>query len=134
MPLSCLSRKSVCARLSRLYRSLAQLIRWADQVVLQGVSHDKEESTDGVTTLIRALLDSVKVSICPCRPLCLLMELWSNNIYYLACVRNWCGWLQTDGKAPPPHLPSRHSPNSGTISRHQRTCLPAGLLQKMMGG
>ncbi|XP_068999720.1 LOW QUALITY PROTEIN: rap guanine nucleotide exchange factor 1-like [Embiotoca jacksoni] len=52
--------KTVSACLTRLYRSLAQLIRWADQVMLQGVSSDNKESTESVTTVIRAVLDCVK--------------------------------------------------------------------------
>lgn len=40
---------------------MAQLIRWADQVVLQGVVPDNKESTASVTAVIRAVLDGVKV-------------------------------------------------------------------------
>lgn len=48
--------------LSRLCRSVTQLIRWADQVILQGVvHHTEEEATPSVTTVIRAVLDGVKV-------------------------------------------------------------------------
>lgn len=48
--------------LSRLCRSVTQLIRWADQVILQGVvRHTEEEATPSVTTVIRAVLDGVKV-------------------------------------------------------------------------
>ncbi|KAM4576137.1 rap guanine nucleotide exchange factor 1-like [Odontesthes bonariensis] len=54
------SSKTVSSCLSRLYRSLAQLIRWADQVMLQGVSEDNQKSTEGVTTVIRAVLNGVK--------------------------------------------------------------------------
>ncbi|XP_072243223.1 rap guanine nucleotide exchange factor 1-like [Leuresthes tenuis] len=52
--------KTVSSCLSRLYRSLAQLIRWADQVMLQGISQDNEKSTESVTTVIRAVLNGVK--------------------------------------------------------------------------
>ncbi|KAK2838238.1 hypothetical protein Q5P01_015450 [Channa striata] len=52
--------KTVSACLTRLYQSVAQLIRWADQVMLQGVAHDNKESTASVTTMIRAVLDGVK--------------------------------------------------------------------------
>ncbi|XP_071328510.1 rap guanine nucleotide exchange factor 1-like isoform X2 [Trachinotus anak] len=52
--------QTVSACLTRLYMSLAQLIRWADQVMLQGVTHDDKESTASVTTVIRAVLDGVK--------------------------------------------------------------------------
>lgn len=48
--------------LSRLYQSVTQLIRWADQVILQGiVQRTEEESTLSVTKVIRAVLDGVKV-------------------------------------------------------------------------
>lgn len=47
--------------LSRLCQSVTQLIRWADQVILQGVvRHTEEEATPSVTTVIRAVLDGVK--------------------------------------------------------------------------
>ncbi|KAF1389840.1 hypothetical protein PFLUV_G00077730 [Perca fluviatilis] len=52
--------KTVSSCLTRLYRSLAQLIRWVDQVMLQGVAHGNKEFTASVTTVIRAVLDSVK--------------------------------------------------------------------------
>ncbi|XP_026176666.1 rap guanine nucleotide exchange factor 1 [Mastacembelus armatus] len=52
--------RTVSACLARLYRSVAQLIRWADQVILQGVAHNNKESTATVTTVIRAVLDGVK--------------------------------------------------------------------------
>lgn len=57
-----LHSQSVSACLTRLYLSLAQLIRWADQVML-GVAQDNEESTARVTTVIRAVLDEVKVNL-----------------------------------------------------------------------
>lgn len=41
---------------------MAELIRWADQVILQGIAHDIKESTASVTTLIRAVLDGIKVT------------------------------------------------------------------------
>ncbi|XP_022622247.1 rap guanine nucleotide exchange factor 1-like isoform X2 [Seriola dumerili] len=53
--------KTVSTCLTRLYLSLAQLIRWADQVMLQGVAHDDKEPTASVTTVIRAVLDGVKL-------------------------------------------------------------------------
>ncbi|XP_041793519.1 rap guanine nucleotide exchange factor 1-like isoform X2 [Chelmon rostratus] len=52
--------KTVSSCLTRLYHSVAQLIRWADQVVLQGVVPDNKESTASVTAVIRAVLDGVK--------------------------------------------------------------------------
>ncbi|XP_061585600.1 rap guanine nucleotide exchange factor 1-like [Cololabis saira] len=54
------NRKSISACLTRLYRSLAHLINWVDQVILQGVSHDNKESTESVTTVIRGVLNNVK--------------------------------------------------------------------------
>ncbi|KAL6115045.1 uncharacterized protein ACO6RY_05673 [Pungitius sinensis] len=52
--------KTVTSCLTRLYLSLAQLIRWADQVMLQGIAHDNQDSTASVTLVIRAVLDGVK--------------------------------------------------------------------------
>ncbi|XP_040897545.1 rap guanine nucleotide exchange factor 1-like [Toxotes jaculatrix] len=52
--------KTISACLTRLYLSLAQLIRWTDQMMLQGVAHDNKESTVSVTMVIRAVLDGVK--------------------------------------------------------------------------
>lgn len=50
--------------LSRLFQSVTELVRWADQVILQGiVQHTEEESTPSVTTVIRAVLDGVKVGL-----------------------------------------------------------------------
>ncbi|KAF7651462.1 hypothetical protein LDENG_00110770 [Lucifuga dentata] len=54
------SSKSVSSCLARLYRSLAQLIRWADQVMLQGVAPDNKKATTSITTVIRAMLGGVK--------------------------------------------------------------------------
>ncbi|XP_034071064.1 rap guanine nucleotide exchange factor 1-like, partial [Gymnodraco acuticeps] len=52
--------KTVSSCLTRLYLSVAQLIRWADHVMLQGVAHSNKESTASVTTVIRVVLDGVK--------------------------------------------------------------------------
>ncbi|XP_045890729.1 rap guanine nucleotide exchange factor 1-like isoform X1 [Micropterus dolomieu] len=52
--------KTVSSCLTRLYQSVAQLIRWADQVMLQGADHDSKDSKATVTTGIRAVLDGVK--------------------------------------------------------------------------
>ncbi|XP_042372616.1 rap guanine nucleotide exchange factor 1-like, partial [Plectropomus leopardus] len=49
--------QSVSSCLNRLYKSLAELIHWADQVMLQGSAHGNRES---VTMVIRAVLDAVK--------------------------------------------------------------------------
>jgi len=55
----CSSRVSSC--LSRLYQSLANLIRWSDQVMLEGVNLEDKEIVATVTTVIKAVLDGVKV-------------------------------------------------------------------------
>ncbi|XP_017292094.1 rap guanine nucleotide exchange factor 1 [Kryptolebias marmoratus] len=55
-----LNSKTVSACLTRLYRSVAQLIHWANQVMLQGVTQDDKESTESVTTVIRAVLNGAK--------------------------------------------------------------------------
>ncbi|XP_023199598.1 rap guanine nucleotide exchange factor 1 isoform X1 [Xiphophorus maculatus] len=55
-----LDSKTVSARLARLYATVAQLIRWADRVMLQGVSHDDGRSSESVTTVIRGVLNSAK--------------------------------------------------------------------------
>ncbi|XP_037619237.1 rap guanine nucleotide exchange factor 1-like isoform X2 [Sebastes umbrosus] len=52
--------QTVSRCLARLYVSLAELIRWADRVMLRGVAHGDEESTASFTTVIRAVLDGVK--------------------------------------------------------------------------
>ncbi|KAM9393345.1 rap guanine nucleotide exchange factor 1 [Pholidichthys leucotaenia] len=52
--------KTIHACLSRLYCSLAQLISWADHVVLCSITHGNGQSTESVTTVIRAVLDNVK--------------------------------------------------------------------------
>uniref|UniRef100_A0A671N4V1 CRK SH3-binding GNRP n=1 Tax=Sinocyclocheilus anshuiensis TaxID=1608454 RepID=A0A671N4V1_9TELE len=46
--------------LSRLYQSLANLIRWSDQVMLEGVNLEDKETVATVTTVIKAVLDGVK--------------------------------------------------------------------------
>ncbi|XP_056134075.1 rap guanine nucleotide exchange factor 1-like [Lampris incognitus] len=51
--------KTVSSCLSGLFGSLAQLIHWADQVMLQGIQQDKEAIAT-VTTVIRAVLDGTK--------------------------------------------------------------------------
>ncbi|XP_068559093.1 LOW QUALITY PROTEIN: rap guanine nucleotide exchange factor 1-like [Cebidichthys violaceus] len=52
--------EAVSARLTRLYLSLARLIRWADRVMLRGVAQGNKDSTASVTVEIRAVLDGVK--------------------------------------------------------------------------
>ncbi|XP_076742760.1 rap guanine nucleotide exchange factor 1b isoform X6 [Maylandia zebra] len=45
---------------SRVYQSLANLIRWADQVMLDGIDLDDKENVASVTNVIKAVLDGVK--------------------------------------------------------------------------
>ncbi|KAK7145658.1 hypothetical protein R3I93_013410 [Phoxinus phoxinus] len=55
-----LSSSRVSSCLSRLYQSLANLIRWSDQVMLEGVNLEDKEVVATVTTVIKAVLDGVK--------------------------------------------------------------------------
>uniref|UniRef100_A0A4W4H727 CRK SH3-binding GNRP n=1 Tax=Electrophorus electricus TaxID=8005 RepID=A0A4W4H727_ELEEL len=55
------SSSSVSSCLSRVYQSLANLIRWSDQVMLEGVNLDEKETIVTVTAIIKAVLDGVKV-------------------------------------------------------------------------
>uniref|UniRef100_A0A671PI58 CRK SH3-binding GNRP n=1 Tax=Sinocyclocheilus anshuiensis TaxID=1608454 RepID=A0A671PI58_9TELE len=55
-----LSSSKVSSCLSRLYQSLANLIRWSDQVMLEGVNLEDKETVTTVTTVIKAVLDDVK--------------------------------------------------------------------------
>ena len=48
---------------NRVYQSLANLIRWADQVMLDGIDLEDKENVASVTSVIKAVLDGVKV--CP---------------------------------------------------------------------
>uniref|UniRef100_A0A8C3K5Q7 CRK SH3-binding GNRP n=1 Tax=Calidris pygmaea TaxID=425635 RepID=A0A8C3K5Q7_9CHAR len=45
---------------SRVYQSLANLIRWSDQVMLEGVNSEDKEMVTTVTGVIKAVLDGVK--------------------------------------------------------------------------
>uniref|UniRef100_A0AAR2LW05 Rap guanine nucleotide exchange factor (GEF) 1b n=1 Tax=Pygocentrus nattereri TaxID=42514 RepID=A0AAR2LW05_PYGNA len=47
---------------NRVYQSLANLIRWSDQVMLEGIDLDDKDTVTTVTTVIKAVLDGVKVS------------------------------------------------------------------------
>ncbi|XP_051950627.1 rap guanine nucleotide exchange factor 1 isoform X2 [Xyrauchen texanus] len=55
-----LSSSRVSSCLNRLYQSLANLIRWSDQVMLEGVNLEDKETITTVTTVIKAVLDGVK--------------------------------------------------------------------------
>uniref|UniRef100_A0AAY4ABX3 CRK SH3-binding GNRP n=1 Tax=Denticeps clupeoides TaxID=299321 RepID=A0AAY4ABX3_9TELE len=48
---------------NRVYQSLANLIRWADDVMVDGVDLNDKETVVTVTTVIKAVLDGVKVSL-----------------------------------------------------------------------
>uniref|UniRef100_A0A3Q3VW65 CRK SH3-binding GNRP n=1 Tax=Mola mola TaxID=94237 RepID=A0A3Q3VW65_MOLML len=45
---------------NRVYQSLANLIRWADQVMLDGIDLEDKENVTSVTSVIKAVLDGVK--------------------------------------------------------------------------
>ncbi|XP_030063651.1 rap guanine nucleotide exchange factor 1 isoform X2 [Microcaecilia unicolor] len=45
---------------SRVYQSLANLIRWSDQVMLEGVNSEDKEVVTSVKTVIKGVLDGVK--------------------------------------------------------------------------
>uniref|UniRef100_A0A8C9A2H3 CRK SH3-binding GNRP n=1 Tax=Prolemur simus TaxID=1328070 RepID=A0A8C9A2H3_PROSS len=45
---------------SRVYQSLANLIRWSDQVMLEGVNSEDKEMVTTVKSVIKAVLDGVK--------------------------------------------------------------------------
>ncbi|KAJ8006074.1 hypothetical protein DPEC_G00124480 [Dallia pectoralis] len=51
---------AVSSCLNRVYQSLGNLIRWSDQVMLEGVDLDDKETIVTVTTVIKAVLDGVK--------------------------------------------------------------------------
>uniref|UniRef100_A0A3B1K5S5 Rap guanine nucleotide exchange factor 1 n=1 Tax=Astyanax mexicanus TaxID=7994 RepID=A0A3B1K5S5_ASTMX len=66
---------SVSSCLSRVYKSLGNLIRWSDQVMLEGINLEEKETIGTVTTIIKAVLDSVKV-----KPFHLSLALPNNRI------------------------------------------------------
>nr|XP_029503189.1 rap guanine nucleotide exchange factor 1-like isoform X5 [Oncorhynchus nerka] len=45
---------------NRVYQSLANLIRWSDHVMLDGINLDDKDNVVAVTTVIKAVLDGVK--------------------------------------------------------------------------
>uniref|UniRef100_A0AAY4CPR3 CRK SH3-binding GNRP n=1 Tax=Denticeps clupeoides TaxID=299321 RepID=A0AAY4CPR3_9TELE len=55
---------AVSSCLNRVYQSLGNLIRWSDQVMLgdEGINLEDKETIGTVTTVIKAVLDGVKVS------------------------------------------------------------------------
>ncbi|CAL8343706.1 unnamed protein product [Lota lota] len=52
--------KTVTSCLSGLYSSLAQLIHWADQLMLQGIVQEEKEAIAKVVVVTKAVLDGVK--------------------------------------------------------------------------
>uniref|UniRef100_A0A8C7L9G8 CRK SH3-binding GNRP n=1 Tax=Oncorhynchus kisutch TaxID=8019 RepID=A0A8C7L9G8_ONCKI len=54
---------AVSSCLNRVYQSLGNLIRWSDQVMLEGVNLEDKETIVTVTTVIKAVLDGVKVKL-----------------------------------------------------------------------
>lgn len=59
-PFSLLS-SAVSSCHNRVYQSLANLIRWSDQVMLDDIDLDDKDNVVAVTTVIKAVLDGVKV-------------------------------------------------------------------------
>ncbi|KAK3566166.1 hypothetical protein QTP86_028441 [Hemibagrus guttatus] len=55
-----LKSSSVSSCLSRVHQSLANLIRWSDQVMLEGVNLEEKDTVANVTSIIKAVLDGVK--------------------------------------------------------------------------
>lgn len=51
-----------------MYQSLANLIRWSDQVMLEGVNSEDKEMVTTVKGVIKAVLDGVKVRAVPGGP------------------------------------------------------------------
>ncbi|CAB1321582.1 unnamed protein product [Coregonus sp. 'balchen'] len=51
---------AVSSCLNRVYQSLGNLIRWSDQVMLEGVNLEDKETIVTVTIVIKAVLDGVK--------------------------------------------------------------------------
>ncbi|KAM9699292.1 rap guanine nucleotide exchange factor 1-like [Menidia menidia] len=118
---------SVSGCLSRFHRSLAQLVLWADRLLLQGVSHD--DGRPAVTTAIRAVLDSVK-------ELGRLAKERTDGSAPLSPVQSeGFDGLETDGvpaanqvpappKPPMPLLEAVHSPPALPPKRRQPPSLP----------
>lgn len=55
------SSSAISSCYSRVYQSLANLIRWSDQVMLEGVNSEDKEMVTTVKDVIKAVLDGVKV-------------------------------------------------------------------------
>lgn len=61
-PVFSLYSKTISSCLTRLYQSVAQLIRWTDQVMLQSGAQDKD-SKASATVAVKTVLDGVKVNM-----------------------------------------------------------------------
>lgn len=84
--LLCSSAISSCY--SRVYQSLANLIRWSDQVMLEGINSEDKEMVTTVKDVIKAVLDGVKVHetnivnfIIKSIKWCVLEEICVNHIF-----------------------------------------------------
>ena len=98
----CSSALSSCH--NRVYQSLANLIRWSDQVMLDGIDLEDKENVVAVTTVIKAVLDGVKVSPLPSpnplpTPYLLIKEIY---------------WLKTTLRPPPMRNVKFHAPLIGS--------------------
>lgn len=56
-----LDSSAITSCYSRVYQSLGNLIRWSDQVMLEGVNSEDKEVVNTVKGVIKAVLDGVKV-------------------------------------------------------------------------
>lgn len=59
----CPSSSAISSCYSRVYQSLANLVRWSDQVMLEGVNSEDKEVVNTVKGVIKAVLDGVKVGV-----------------------------------------------------------------------
>ncbi|XP_041428372.1 rap guanine nucleotide exchange factor 1 isoform X6 [Xenopus laevis] len=60
MDTRCQESTAISSCYSRVYQSLANLIRWSDQVMLEGVNSEDKEMVTTVKDVIKAVLDGVK--------------------------------------------------------------------------
>lgn len=106
-----LSSSALSSCHSRVYQSLANLIRWADQVMLDGIDLDDKESVIAVTSVIKAVLDGVKVFF-----LAVFLAFFSSHAWMspkLCCIsanRNWWNWPLRNRSShhPPPPINQHH--------------------------
>uniref|UniRef100_A0A8D0CL09 CRK SH3-binding GNRP n=1 Tax=Scleropages formosus TaxID=113540 RepID=A0A8D0CL09_SCLFO len=103
---------AVTSSQSRVYQSLANLIRWSDTVMINSVTLEDKESVTSVKTLIKAVLDSVKV-MAQCRQPFIYSVYNENDQSEKASVFHFVTFI-TQGS--PPILPpkQRHSVSSPT--------------------